>query len=451
MKYKNVSIVIILLSSFLATSQSQEVDIPALSRHNKGYTLERALSEIPHDALPLILKIRVPRDEVVAGENFPIQFTITNPNPTALRLIGGGRYRPSLYAGLNDNVLSLFVEESLDLPSGRNALLLAPGESASITMIRVFPRTGTIASSLYSKNGYTLRMRASGVVGAVQIEETGCPEVICKWESEEIHIPVRAPTVHERNSYLSILDWNEMHRDPAPGVTLEEWTLASVDFYRRFLDEYGETPYSNLVRIMLLRDLEKLPRQISDKNGKPLPPLFTLYVNTVSEILDSGLPYAAKIDKHVLSTLVMSQRWDLLATTLEKHLSLDVAERTLDDTFSTVARQYCDKRLPELQKNLSYEMKQRIRNNVLQYIDRCATWEGYRAIQFDQRVFAFLSEEKQWNLMELAALRTIETATLTRDCSGQQQSERLTDDSKAITAAKEALSVARRKLEKLPQ
>ena len=102
---------IVLLGSFASSTQAQDGDMPTISLRG-GYTLAQRLARIPDDAVPLLLSLDVTQKEVVAGVNFPVCFTITNPNTTALRLSRAARHRPSLYAAVGDEEPVLLVDSS---------------------------------------------------------------------------------------------------------------------------------------------------------------------------------------------------------------------------------------------------------------------------------------------------------------------------------------------------
>lgn len=460
MHKNSVLMVTLVLGSFVAVGRSQERDAPTISLR-KGYTLSKKLARISDDTLPLRLKMEMLQEEVLAGENFPIRFTITNRNRTALRVSAAGGYRPSLYAGLANEELALFVEQSLELQVGGGAILLAPDESVTMTRT-VYPYSDPVSAMLYAERGYTLRLRGAGMVEAAAIEESGCPMVMCKWVSDEIEVSVRAPTVHEQEAYQAILGWNEAQpqlyqaifdRNRARGVhdlvSHEEWTLARVGFYGKFLNEYGDTPYANQLRVLLLEELAQLPRQKSGKNGEPLPQFLPLYVKTVSELLDAGVPYASKVNCGVLETLGMGGRWDMVATALEKLLGMSPSERMLDRTFATVAREYGEILSPKAREYIG-EAAKSMEQSVLACIARCASWEGFRAVPFDRRAFAFLSEMRQWRLLELTARQTLQAARLGQDCGGQARFGQPGVKDGTIAAAEEALNMARRERGKRP-
>jgi len=452
-----VPLATLLLGSTAGAAPHQD-DKPQLSRHSKGYTFAKKVTSIPDDALPLLLRIEVPQNNVLAGENFPIRFTITNPNRMTLRLSTGGESRPSLYAGLTDEELTLFVEQSIELQIGNRVIVLAPGEAAAMTHT-VYPDSGAVSAMLYDEHGYTLRIRGAGTVKTVAVEEPECAEVLCKWESEEIQVPVRAPTRHERKAYQTIFDWNEsqvqrygaiVERNRARGVadlvSGEEWTLAKIDFRRKFLNEYGDTPYATQVRVQLLRNLEHLPRQKSGNNEKPQRPFFPLYVKTVSELLDSGVPYASKVDRGVLETLAMAGRWDLVVDALDKLLAINPLERTLDQTFTRFSHEFVD--FPRLQaKGYISEGKETedLEAVAVRCIERCAGWKGYRATPFDRRTFTFLTTGERWDLLELAAQRTIDVSSIGRDCGtgGRSSPSEVSDET--IAAARNAVMLAQEK------
>lgn len=444
----------LVLGTCAVRAGSQERDSSSIHWRG-GRPLDKDLADIPNDALPLHLAIEVPRKCVLAGENFPVRFVVTNHNRITLRFPGDGWTVPRLYASTTDEDLALFVDRSFGANAGEiGALTLAPGESASVTVIGVFPRSGAIARSLYAEIGYTLRLRGAGVVKTVAVDQTGCPEVVCKWESEEIQVPVHAPTAHERKAYQAMISWTERHRVPPPGVSRDDWTLATIEFYGKFLSDYGDTPYANQVRVQLLLELgepvqKELKGIVYGEDGPTDNGLLALYVKTAIEIIDAGVPYASYVDRHVLEKLGMGRRWDMVATALEKLLEMSPSERTLDHTFATVAREYCDVIRPKAREHIG-EAAQRIEGVVLPCISRCAAWEGFRAVPFDRRTFAFLSEMKRWGLLELTARRTLGAARLGQECGGQARFGRDVVAEETIAAAEEALLVSRRERNKQP-
>jgi|GEM_PF-3537489 len=449
----------LLLASCTVPTESQERDGSKIQWRG-GRALEKELANIPDRALPLLLKIEVLRESTLAGENFPIRFVITNPNNLALRITKIGWERPWLFAATGGEVL-----RSLDRSGGLHAggvigPALGPGESATAT-VTMFPGSA-ILQTFFSEAPYTLRLCGAGVVEATAIEEPGCPMVTCKWESEEIQVPVRAPTTHERKAYQGLLAWNENHvrtregiisRNRARGIpdskSQEEWTLAMVDFHRKFLDEYGDTPFANQIRVLLLRDLVDLPRRKSGNDAEKLPPFFPLYVKTVLELLDAGVPYASKVDREVLETLCMARRWDLVVGVLDKLLAMNSSERTLDPTLASVSRDFGD--LPRLQaKGYLSPGKETedLEAVAVRCIERCAAWTGYRAQWFDRRTFAFLSDVRRWDLLELTAQRTIDVSGERQNCGTAGPSSQSKTSDETIAAAKDALSLAQRKQEK---
>ena len=121
MHRKSFLIATLLFGSFAVLVESQERDSSAVHWRG-GRSLEKELMETPNHALPLLLEIEVPRRSILAGENFPIRFVITNPNTMALRFPGTGWTRPRLYASTTDEELTLFVERSFGVNVGEKGV-----------------------------------------------------------------------------------------------------------------------------------------------------------------------------------------------------------------------------------------------------------------------------------------------------------------------------------------
>lgn len=394
-------------------------------------------------ALPINVTLEVPQESIIPGENFPIRFTIQNPHPFAIYFSHVGYEQPHLYAATGDEELCRVGRAGGVNPDAVISPVLEPDESATAELLIFIRHTGL--NRFEPEGGYTLRLRAGGAIHGYRIDNNTRERVTFRCMSNEVQIPVRVMTPTEEQARIFLQHRREQIAAQLPG-DLVPWAKqlpVRIEFYQSFLERFGDTPYAKEVRVVLgSRVREHIAEHRKEK--EVVDEYEPLLVQCIMDCLAQGPAYAPVV--HHLGLLDHFGRrgqWNDMLNVIEALLKLPEQDRTVDSVLANIVRRVVPIEVLQEHGLPKGALTKRLEAGLTRAVERCLSWEGYRAVGFGENTYTFLSRLERWDLVEQAAQQTLQAAERPNaliSISGRRYAVREED----VVAARNALEQARK-------